>query len=153
MCICRKLIFQVLSIEKDSVASSSTKDALDLLEAAKFLLALGCSEWDDEFINRIVHILLTHKVRGKNLREAEPNLGHPVTQAKEFHPGKVFLCAETFFIFYLQPLKTTNAGLFREQTGDIGFGGFAEKTPKQIHCDGSTQTQRAAGFPSFHGGK
>ena len=56
----------MLSIEKDSVvASSSPKDALDLLEAAKFLLDLGCSEWDEEFVNRIVHILLTHEVRKK----------------------------------------------------------------------------------------
>jgi hypothetical protein len=53
---------QVKSIEKDKKTTSSTKDALDLIEAIKFATSKGPVDWDEELVSQVVDILQTHPV-------------------------------------------------------------------------------------------
>lgn len=56
----------VKSIEEDKASLSSKKDALDLLEAIKFVSKEGVQDWDEAFVNQIVGILKTHPAYSKS---------------------------------------------------------------------------------------
>eukprot|EP00980_Cylindrotheca_fusiformis_P007823 scaffold1669_cov129-Cylindrotheca_fusiformis.AAC.34 len=50
------------TIQADKSGTSSSKAALDLLEAIKFALTVGPVDWKEEFVIDVVQILQTHSV-------------------------------------------------------------------------------------------
>jgi hypothetical protein len=52
----------VKSLQSEKKSQSSSKEALDLLEAVKFVPKKGTVNWEEDLVDQIVNILSTHPV-------------------------------------------------------------------------------------------